>query len=135
MASAAGCTRGGARTSPASQPGGGSDERLDDPPGGRRPHAGDRQDEHRADRDLEDGIAQTQRVADRERDHDRDPEAPPGETDQADKPTASTTPATTAATRRTALLSVWYRLTWATSSAVSGASTGCGLTGSGSATR
>jgi hypothetical protein len=53
----------------------------------------------------------------------------------ADKPTASSTPATTAATHCTALRSVWYRLTWATSNAVSGASTGRGVTGSGSATR
>ncbi len=53
----------------------------------------------------------------------------------ADRLTASSTPTTTAATRRTALLSVWYRLTCTTSSAVSGARTGCGLTGSGSATR
>jgi hypothetical protein len=53
----------------------------------------------------------------------------------ADKPTASSTPATAAATRCTALRSFWYRLTWATRSAVSGASTGRGVTGSGSAAR
>ena len=54
---------------------------------------------------------------------------------RADSPTASSTPASTAPTRRTALNSVWYRVTWATSSAVSGASTGRGVTGNGSATR
>jgi hypothetical protein len=120
---------------PGGQPGGGPDECLDDPPGGSRLRRGDRQDEHRADGDLEDRVAQAQRVADEQRDHDGDPQAPPVKPTNADKPTASSTPATTAATRCTALRNVWYRLTWATSSAVSGASTGRGVTGSGSATR
>ena len=54
---------------------------------------------------------------------------------QADRPTASSTPATTLATLVTALRSVWYRLTWTTSSAVSGASTGRGVLVSTSASR
>lgn len=45
----------------------------------------------------------------------------------ADSATATSAPATTAATRRTALRSAWYSVTRATSSAVSGASTGRGV--------
>ncbi|HMH92849.1 MAG TPA: hypothetical protein VK586_17415, partial [Streptosporangiaceae bacterium] len=44
----------------------------------------------------------------------------------AESPTATSTPVTTAETRRTALNTVWYRVTCATSRAVSGASTGRG---------
>jgi hypothetical protein len=47
---------------------------------------------------------------------------------QADKPSASRTPVTTAITRVIALRIVWYNVTCATSSAVSGASTGRGVT-------
>src|ERR1700722_8604059 len=54
----------------------------------------------------------------------------------AESPTATSTPVTTAATRRTALRTVWYRETRATSMAVRGASTGRGvLDGSASAIR
>ena len=42
------------------------------------------------------------------------------------KPTAISTPATTAITRRIPVVSVEYRVTWTTSSAVSGAVSGPG---------
>jgi hypothetical protein len=45
----------------------------------------------------------------------------------ADSATATSTPTSTAATHRTALRIVWYSVTWTTSSAVSGASTGRGV--------
>ena len=54
---------------------------------------------------------------------------------QVDRPTASRTPDTTLATLVTALRTVWYRLTWTTRSAVSGASTGRGVLLSTSASR
>src|SRR5256714_10623603 len=54
---------------------------------------------------------------------------------RAEKATATSTPATTLTTRWSALRIVWYMVACTMSSAVSGASTGCGLTGSCSATR
>jgi hypothetical protein len=63
---------------PRDQPRHRSDERAEDPlVGGCR--AADGQDQHRADRDLENVVAQPQRVPDDERYPDRDRQAPPGE--------------------------------------------------------
>ena len=135
MASAAGWTRGGARTNPAASPAAAPmSVSMIRPVAAVFAPVTDRMSIALMGTSRM-AIAQAQRVADGQRDHDRDSQAPPGEADHADKPTASSTPATTAATRCTALRSVSYRLTWATSSAVSGASTGRGVTGSGSATR
>ena len=67
------------------QPRGRADQRLGYP-AGRRCLAADRQDEHRADRDLEDGLAQPQRVPHGEPERDREPETPPREPDPSGQP-------------------------------------------------
>jgi hypothetical protein len=104
--------------------------------GGRRP-GGVGRDEHRADRHLEDGVPRyraeptASRVAIvRPRLHQVNPA-------RSARAMASSTPVTTAATRCTALRSVWYRLTCTPGSSVSGARMGWAApgSGSGSATR
>jgi hypothetical protein len=60
------------------KPGGGADQRVGDPGGGRRVRI-HREDQHRANRHLEHVVPEVQRHADRERGGDQQPEYPPAE--------------------------------------------------------
>ena len=80
IASLAGCTRSGANSRPAASPGGRADQRLGDAAGGGGVRV-DREDQHGADRHLQDLLAQPQHHAEAERARDEQAEHPPAERD------------------------------------------------------